>query len=80
MSSVFQTFDCNTDGQISRSELALSMTKFGKELNAQDLDEIMDLHDLNKDGFIDASEFMKMLGYTGLMVIPEENKVQMVYK
>ncbi len=37
------------------------MFKLGKEINEQDLDDIMEKHDANKDGFLSMEEFKNML-------------------
>ena len=37
------------------------MFKLGKEINEKDLDEIMEKHDANKDGFLSMEEFKTML-------------------
>ena len=37
------------------------MFKLGKEITEQDLDDIMEKHDANKDGFLSMEEFKAML-------------------
>ena len=37
------------------------MFKLGKEITDKDLDDIMDKHDANKDGFLSMEEFKIML-------------------
>lgn len=37
------------------------MFKLGKEITDQDVDDIMNKHDANKDGFLSMEEFKTML-------------------
>ncbi|KAI9024327.1 hypothetical protein CLU79DRAFT_746598 [Phycomyces nitens] len=57
----FQQFDKNKDGLISRQELEQVMADLGERMTAQEIKDMMDEADTNKDGFIDFEEFKHLL-------------------
>ncbi|XP_026521116.1 calcium-binding protein 4 isoform X2 [Pseudonaja textilis] len=58
----FREFDTDGDGAISSLELRQAVTALlGEQLNAQELDEILQDVDLNGDGKVDFDEFVMML-------------------
>ncbi|ETE72917.1 Calcium-binding protein 4 [Ophiophagus hannah] len=58
----FREFDTDGDGAISSLELHQAVTALlGEQLNAQELDEILQDVDLNGDGKVDFDEFVMML-------------------
>ncbi|KAK9410260.1 calcium-binding protein 2 [Crotalus adamanteus] len=58
----FREFDTNGDGQISIAELREAMHKLlGQQLNYQEMDEILQDVDLNRDGLVDFEEFVRMM-------------------
>ena len=57
---IFQEFDTDGDGQISREELRAGFAKIGEELSEADIDAIMTLADTDGDGTIDTNEFVQM--------------------
>ncbi|XP_039196955.1 calcium-binding protein 4 [Crotalus tigris] len=61
----FREFDTDGDGAISSFELRQAVTALlGEQLNAQELDEILQDVDLNGDGKVDFDEFVMMLSST----------------
>ncbi len=58
LKDAFKLFDADNSGKISRAEIekVLHMDKHSNEINA-----IMDKHDINKDGEIDFEEFLGMM-------------------
>ncbi|KAL0091390.1 calmodulin [Phycomyces blakesleeanus] len=57
----FQQFDKNKDGLISRQELEQVMADLGERMSPQEIKDMMDEADTNKDGFIDFEEFKHLL-------------------
>ena len=58
---VFNQFDVDATGEITRDNLKMAFTKFGKQLSDEEIDTYMELHDTNKDGSIGLEEFKRML-------------------
>ncbi|KVG98783.1 calmodulin-like protein 3 [Cynara cardunculus var. scolymus] len=54
---VFQMFDRNGDGKITRQELAKSLENLGIYIPDDDLVQMIDKIDVNRDGFVDMDEF-----------------------
>jgi calmodulin len=52
---VFQVFDRNGDGYISKTELYQTMKELGVKLSMEDLNDMMRAADVNQDGRIDYS-------------------------
>lgn len=50
--AVFSLFDCDGNGEISRDDLISAMDRFGHNFYQEDMDKIMDQHDLTKSGSI----------------------------
>lgn len=61
LQSIFDEFDIDHNGFITRSELELSFAKLGYSHTKEDIDEIMKKHDLNVDGKISFDEFVAMM-------------------
>jgi len=57
----FRFFDRNGDGQISKEELRASILRYGERFEDEDMEQMMKDADLDRNGFIDFSEFVKML-------------------
>ncbi|GAA5809592.1 hypothetical protein MFLAVUS_003003 [Mucor flavus] len=57
----FEKFDKNGDGQISVNELKEVMDRLGEKLSENELNEMMNDADTNKDGFIDFEEFKALI-------------------
>jgi len=61
MRIAFRFFDKNGDGQISKEELRSCILRYGERFVDEDLEEMMKNADLDRNGFIDFSEFVEML-------------------
>lgn len=57
----FEKFDKNGDGQISITELKEVMNRLGEKLTENELKEMMNDADTNKDGCIDFEEFKALI-------------------
>ncbi|KAG2235520.1 hypothetical protein BDF21DRAFT_404045 [Thamnidium elegans] len=57
----FEKFDKNGDGQISVNELKEVMDRLGEKLSENELKEMINDADTNKDGFIDFEEFKALI-------------------
>ncbi|CAH9084843.1 unnamed protein product [Cuscuta epithymum] len=55
--SVFKKFDANGDGKISAEELSGVMKDLGSSISSEELKQMMDDIDTDKDGFINLQEF-----------------------
>ncbi|CAH9082790.1 unnamed protein product [Cuscuta europaea] len=54
---VFEKFDANGDGKISAEELSGVMKDLGSSISSEELKQMMDEIDTDKDGFINLQEF-----------------------
>lgn len=54
---VFHMFDRNGDGRITKKELSDSLTNLGIFIPDNDLVQMIDKIDLNRDGYVDMEEF-----------------------
>ena len=61
MQEAFKAFDKDGDGLISLQELREIMTSLGNKLTDGEVDEMMKFADRDFDGFINYSEFVKMM-------------------
>lgn len=59
--AVFEAFDRNADGWLTRRELNLGLQSLDIRLSAVDLARLMDALDQNKDGRIDWREFLELV-------------------
>ncbi|KAG0520559.1 hypothetical protein BDA96_08G084800 [Sorghum bicolor] len=57
---VFQMFDKNGDGQITKKELGESLKNLGIFIADEELDATMDKIDVNGDGCVDVEEFGRL--------------------
>ncbi|KAH7867498.1 hypothetical protein Vadar_034279 [Vaccinium darrowii] len=60
MKKVFDKFDSNRDGKISREEYKAMLRALGKENMIRELSKIFRAADLNGDGYIDFKEFLEV--------------------
>ncbi|KAG0171888.1 calmodulin-like 3 [Apophysomyces sp. BC1034] len=61
---VFQAFDKNKDGLISQQELTDVMRGLGERLTEVEIKNMMEDADTNRDGYIDLTEFKKLMPKT----------------
>ncbi|KAK8694179.1 hypothetical protein V6N13_071735 [Hibiscus sabdariffa] len=54
---MFQMFDKNGDGKITKKELSDSLINLGIFIDEQELNHMVDKIDVNGDGFVDIDEF-----------------------
>lgn len=57
----FKLFDTNGDGLIEVNELIEIMKSFGRNPTAEEAQDIINEYDVDRDGFIDFSEFKTMM-------------------
>ncbi|XP_057965486.1 calmodulin-like protein 30 [Malania oleifera] len=57
---VFDKFDANRDGKISRKEYQDILKALGKPSTAREVGKIFEVADLNGDGFVDFKEFVEV--------------------
>ena len=58
---IFELFDRNHDGKISRSELALTLRGLQSGVTDNRVDAMMDQADVNGDGQLDMREFVRAM-------------------
>ncbi|XP_061172568.1 uncharacterized protein LOC133181934 isoform X2 [Saccostrea echinata] len=61
LKKAFRVLDINGDGFISKEELREVLTKMGETLTDQEVDEMMEKADKNKDGKIDYDEYVDVM-------------------
>lgn len=54
---VFQMFDRNGDGKITKKELGDSLKNLGIYIPEKEMNQMIDQIDLNRDGYVDMDEF-----------------------
>ncbi|XP_036970152.1 EF-hand calcium-binding domain-containing protein 7 [Acanthopagrus latus] len=57
----FKKMDVNGDGYISHSELEKALTNSGEKMTTEEVNAILSLLDVNKDGKLDYAEFCRLL-------------------
>ncbi|XP_021741772.1 calmodulin-like protein 3 [Chenopodium quinoa] len=60
LKQVFDTFDKNGDGFITKEELKESLNNMGMIVPTKDVEELVEKLDSNKDGFVDLGEFREL--------------------
>lgn len=63
LKELFNYFDKNGDGAISREELDTVMKSLGKTLSDEEIKAIISTVDANKNGSIEFQEFLSMLNH-----------------
>ncbi|CAK9140854.1 unnamed protein product [Ilex paraguariensis] len=69
---VFQMFDRNGDGKITRKELSDSLRNLGIYIPDKELIEMIDKIDVNRDGYVDIDEFGEL--YRSIMDDNDEDE------
>ena len=59
--ALFNQFDTDNSGKITRMNIVTAMNKIGHDITQQELDEIMAEHDLEKNDVISFYEFKALL-------------------
>lgn len=57
LSAIFNQFDTDNSGYISRENIVTALAKMGHEITQAELDDAMRKHDLEKNGIITKDEF-----------------------
>lgn len=52
MRDLFLSSDVNTNGSLDREEFQICMSKLNSSMNSEEIDDLFDLLDANKDGNI----------------------------
>ena len=60
LSRIFYKIDRNTDGKITREDLWNAYEEAGEKINSKELDEIINMVDFDKNGFIEYEEFIRV--------------------
>ena len=58
---VFNSLDVDNTGQITRENLKLAFTKYGREISDKEIDNILKMHDKKHTNAIDFQEFKMMI-------------------
>jgi len=61
LNALFNQFDTDGSGKITKDNIISAMNKVGHDLTQEELDTIMEQHDLAKDGVISKQEFKALL-------------------
>lgn len=61
LKAIFNSFDVDNTGGISRENLKLAFSKYGRLITDQEIDDIMKMHDKKHTDFIDFQEFKVMV-------------------
>ena len=61
--SIFQQFDTDNTGQISAENIKIAMQKMGREISQDEIGEILEKHDKNKNGKLDFEEFKSIFNF-----------------
>jgi Ca2+-binding EF-hand superfamily protein len=57
LNAIFNQFDTDGSGYISRENIVTALTKMGHEITQEELDDSMKKHDIEKNGVITRDEF-----------------------
>ena len=58
---LFHQFDTNNSGSITKDNIVTAMNKIGHDISQEELDEIMEKHDIEKNDVITFYEFKALL-------------------
>jgi len=59
--ALFNQFDTDNTGTITKDNIITAMHKIGHDITQQELDEIIALHDIEKNNIISLDEFKALL-------------------
>lgn len=62
LSEAFKYFDASVKGKVGKKELKQVMSELGQTMNDQELDDILEVMDADKDGFITLNDFKTLMG------------------
>ena len=57
MQAIFQQFDTDNSGSITKENIYLAMQKLGQEISQQEIAEMISKHDIKGDGVLSYEEF-----------------------
>ena len=60
LSRIFYKIDRNTDGKITKEDLLNAYEEAGEKISKKELDEIINMVDFDKNGFIEYDEFIRV--------------------
>ena len=61
LEAIFRQFDIDGNNQITKENIRDAMTKMGREISDEEINEIMRKHDSSGDQAISLDEFKKMI-------------------
>lgn len=62
LTQAFQHFDISGKGKVSKDNLKQVMKELGQSVSAQEIDDIMEVMDADKDGYITLNDFKTLMG------------------
>ena len=68
LKSIFQQFDTDTSGNITRENVRIAMQKMGQDITEHEISEIMEKHDKSNDGQLNFDEFKVIFRETSTSV------------
>lgn len=89
LKNIFDHFDEDKDGKISREEMSRTLEKLGLSIPIEELAVMINSVDINSDGFVDFSEFASMYydllggklpGRVGDSMSPEESDLKEAFQ
>ena len=60
LSRIFYKIDANTDGKITKEDLKNAYEEAGEKISKDELEEIINMVDFDKNGFIEYEEFIRV--------------------
>ena len=66
--AIFQQFDTDNSGFISTDNIKIAMEKMGREITQEEINEILEKHDTNKDGKLQYEEFVSIFNSENMSI------------